>query len=208
MFFTKRILLIAVFHLICYTLVAQDFNNKREGKRIKDILINTSYVNMGVIDHFNLYLNFDSRRYYMYYGLGVEARVTNNLSFRLDYFSNYSNFNDLKNIFNPSVLTFASRVYFNKSERTRPFFDFKVGIAITEGHVEPYPMLVSSIPFVGGFKTGIVSQISNRFSLGFSIDNFGIIYRYTDYPDSKIYTDASRFSMITTDIYYHIFKKE
>lgn len=207
----KNLLLPLIILIFVQISVAQDFHNTENSnnrKLFKDLLINTSYVNLGKIDHFGLYLNFDNKRYWMYYGLGVEYKVSDNLSFRIDYFSNYNRFFDLKSFLNPSVVTLAPRIYFMKSSRTRPFFDFKVGIAATDVAVFASRQLISPIPFVGGFKTGIVSELNDRFSLGFSIDNFGIIYKYTTFIGSEIRYDASRFSLITTDIYYHIFKNE
>ena len=102
------------------------------------------------------------------------------------------------------------RLYFNASNSLHVFLDLKFGIAIiSEGdsslQYQPYKFAWKP-PIVLGLKTGLIIDLSKKFSLGFGFDNLGIIYKYVYEVDNSTGYDASRISILTTDIIFH-FKK-
>lgn len=193
-------LLFFIIENFCY---AQSIENTTKEKHLfNEWDVNFSFVNLGIINHWHLPLNFDSRRPYMHYSIGIQSNLTKTVSLRLDYFSNYNNL-FFKNFFNPSIITLSPRWTFNKISNINPFIDFKFGLAIVESEEYYMLSLVSNPPFVIGIRTGINTQITKNFTLGFSFDNLGILYKYnsTVYPLENG-RDESRISMLTTDFIY------
>ncbi len=187
----------------------QENNDDKEKTCFEGININYSFVNIGTIHHWHVPTNIDEDRPYMHYTLGIEGRFNKRIALRLDYFSNYANGFSSESFFNPTIITVAPRIYFNISNPLQVFFDFKVGVAIISDNMESeYSTytFANKPPIVLGLKTGLILDISKKFSIGFGFDNLGVMYKYIHEASGETGYDASRISIMTTDIVFH-FKK-
>jgi len=203
------LILFFLFKNLCYCQNIE--STPKERFLFNELTANFSMVNIGQINHWHIPLNFDSSRPYMHYSIGLQGSLTENISLRLDYFSNYNNFVN-EAFLNPSIITISPRLIFNKNSLINLFIDVKFGVAIIESE-SSYPYrLASNLPKVIGIRTGLNTQICKNVFLGFSFDNLGIYYKYTYFSYHPTYSlqtgyDASRISVLTTDIIYRFKSK-
>jgi len=205
------LLFLIILSLFLLRASGQGSMSEKEKPLFEEYNVSFSFVNIGTIHHWTVPTNIDEHRPYMHYTLGVEGRFSDRWAIRLDYFSNYNNFTNATPFFNPSVITIAPRIYFAIAKSVNLFADVKLGIAnISDGNNPDWDgrfEFAGKPPIVMGLKTGLTAELSKHFSLGFGFDNLGIHYKYVWTSDNSTEYDASRISILTTDIVYHFGRK-